>query len=152
MKNIFLFSLLFSLHFFSNNLFSQTKQFEGTWIRINTTYKFEFDLILKHKENNQVEGYFIWKVVHYDEGSSFSKNHYKNRLGTTGKEFVKGNYNPNTKEYLLKGYKKEDPNRIIGLDTYRIKMDQNGDIGGTTRTSGTWQGRINGKGVDMDVL
>ena len=109
-------------------------------------------MVLKHKENHDVEGYFIWKVTRYDEGSSFSINHYKDKLGTSGQEFVKGNYNPNTQEYILKGYKKEDPNSIIGLDTYHIKVDQNGDIGGTTKTSGSWQGRINGKEVPMNIL
>ena len=152
MKNIFLYTIIFSIQFFSTNLLSQTKQFEGEWIKYNTTYVFEFDLLLKHKESDLVEGYFIWKVVRYDEGSLMSKKHYENKLGTTGKEFLKGNYNPNTQEYTLKGFKKEDPNNIIGLDTYRLKVDENGDIGGTTRTSGSWQGRINGKEILVDVL
>ncbi|MFT5383429.1 MAG: hypothetical protein ACI81W_000827 [Saprospiraceae bacterium] len=152
MKNI-LFSILFlSTQFFSNSLFSQLKKFEGTWIKLNTTYVFDFDLVLNHAENNTVQGYFIWKVIKYDEGNFRSINHYKDKLGATGKEFVKGSYNPYIREYLIKGYKKEDPNNIIGLDTYHIKVDQNNDIGGTTNANGSHLGRINGKEVSVEVL
>jgi hypothetical protein len=152
MKNTFFSILLLISPFFSNSLYSQVKQFEGTWTKLNTTYLFEFDLVLNHLENNNVEGYFIWKVIKYDKGSFMSINHYGERLGTTGKEFVKGTYNPATREYLLKGYKKEDPNSIIGLDTYHLKVDQNNDIGGTTNANGSNLGRINGKEVSVYVL
>ena len=152
MKNVIIVSLFLSIQLFSNSLFSQVKQFEGTWIKLNTTYLFEFDLVLTHKNNNTVEGYFVWKVIRYDEGSALSKDHYKDRLGTIAKEFIKGSYHPDTREYLLKGYKKEDPNHIIGLDTYYLKVDQNNDIGGTTNANGSHLGRINGKEMAVEVL
>ena len=133
------------------NLSAQVRQFSGTWTKLNTTYVFEFDLILKH-QGNKVEGYFIWKVVQYDENSNTSKSHYEDRLGLTGKEYVRGSWYPSKNMYKFKGYRKDDPHQIIGLDHYELNLDQQGDIGGRTRTFGTWLGRINGKLVIMDLL
>jgi len=59
--------------------------------------------------------------------------------------------NPATKEYFLKGYKKEDPNMIISTDHYRLKLDENGDIGGDSKAHNTWKGRINGNAVKNDL-
>ncbi len=152
MKNCLLFLLLFSSNLIPNILTAQTSQFTGTWTKLNTTYVFEFDLILKHQANGQVEGYFSWKVVQYDKKSPSSKQYYEDKIGMTAKEFVRGTYNPKTKEYQLHGYKKEDPNQIIGTDNYRLKVDQNGDIGGKTQSHGPWKGRINGKSVLMEIV
>ena len=121
----------------ATTLFGQKKIFTGVWTKINTTYSFEFDLFLKIKEGNKVEGYFLWKVVQYDKNNKFSENHYQNRIGKTAKEYVKGTYNPSAGKYHLKGYKKDDPHSIIGIDTYEITEDKKGRIGGTSNTNGT---------------
>jgi len=84
MKNLFLF-LLFSI---STTLLSQTQQYNGTWTKINTTY--QFDLILKINSSNQVEGYFIWKVIKYDEKNVLSKQHYEKKINWIAKEYVRG--------------------------------------------------------------
>ena len=143
MKNLLLF--LFILN--SATLLSQTKQFNGSWTKINTTYEFEFDLILNVKNSNQVEGYFVWKVVNYDNNNNSSKQYYEKKIGMTAKEYVSGTYDKLKGEYTLKGYKKEDSNKIIGMDTYNLKVDEYGDIGGTTNANGSWLGRINGKHI-----
>jgi len=143
MKNFLLFLLLAS----SSTLLSQTQQFNGTWTKVNTTYQFDFELTLKINSSNQVEGYFLWKVIKYDEHNILSKQHYENKLNLTAKEYVKGVYYPSKGEYLLKGYKKEDPNSIIGIDIYKLTIDENGELGGTTNSNGSWLGRINGRQV-----
>ena len=148
MKNLFLILLLLSV----TALFSQTQQFNGTWTKVNTTYEFEFDLILEVKTSNRVEGYFIWKLVRSDENNTLSKQYYEKKMGMTGKEYVKGTYHSASGEYILRGYKKQDPNAIIGMDTYHLKLGENGDIGGTTNANGTWLGRIKGKQVRIDLL
>ena len=130
----------------------QVKQFNGTWTKINTTYEFDFILTLRIDKANQVEGHFDWKVVKYDEHNNSSKQYYENKIGMTAKEFVRGRYDTTNNELNLKGYKKEDPNNIIGLDIYTLKIDENGNIGGTTNALGTWLGRIHGKPVVMEVL
>ena len=143
---LLLFSIAFTALSFSS-ISAQTKHFTGNWTKIGTTYDFSFTLHLKHLHGNKVKGYFKWELVSYDENYPLSVNHYKNRIGKKAKEFVSGTYDKSTKTYHLKGYKKEDPDLIIGKDYYKIQVDENGDIGGDTRTSGTWQGRINGKYV-----
>ena len=147
MKNLFL--ILFLLNVTS--VCSQTQQFNGTWTKVNTSYQFDFDLILEVKESNRVEGYFIWKLVRFDENNTSSKQYYQKKLGMTGKEYVKGTYNRSSGEYILKGYKKQDPNAIIGMDTYHLKLGENGDIGGTTNANGSWLGRIKGTPVKIDL-
>ena len=148
MKNLFLILLLLNV----TTLFSQTNHFNGTWTKIDTTYEFDFELVLNEKGSNRVEGYFTWKVVRYDENSTFSKQYYEKKMGRTGKEYVKGTYNHAEGVYKLKGYKKHDPHAIIGLDTYNLKLDDNGEIGGTTNANGTWLGRIWGSKVKIDLL
>ena len=130
---------------------AQERHFQGTWTMIGTTYIFEFDLFLKHDANDNVVGHFDWKVVSYDKNSPSSKDYYEPKLGTKAKEFVRGTFNATTKEYFLKGYKKEDPHLIISTDHYRLKLDENGDIGGDSKAHNTWKGRINGNAVKNDL-
>ena len=96
-----------------------------------------------------MKGVFHWELVNYDENFPASKAYYKEKIGLQAKEYVRGTYNASTKEYILKGYKKDDPHLIIGLDLYRIKEDENGHIGGDTKTEGTWKGRINGQSPSL---
>jgi len=127
---------------FCLNLNAQTHLFHGSWTRVGTSYLFEFDLHLEHTGNN-VEGYFIWKFVQYDETDGFGADYYKDKIGLTAREYVHGTWNPADHSYHLKGYKKDDPNMIIALDEYLLRMDDNGDLGGDTCSHGTWLGRIN---------
>ena len=111
---------------------------------------FDFELTLKTGNSDAVTGFFIWKVVLYDEQNFMSKLHYQNKIDLTAIEYVKGVYNSTTGECDLKGYKKDDPNNIIALDTYKLKIDQNGEIGGTTNSNGSWLGRI--QGIEIESL
>ena len=79
----------------------------------------------------------------YDEYDDASREYYSDKLGLTAKEYVKGTFDPAKNEYYLTGYKKDDPNLIIGIDTYRLKVDEYENIGGTTKANGSWKGRIN---------
>lgn len=142
--------LIFILN--ATTLFCQTKNFTGVWTKVKTTYTFEFDLTLDIKEQDKVEGYFKWTVVQYDKNNPLSKNYYQNKIGKTATEYIKGTYAPSQNKYYLKGYKKDDPDNIIGIDTYEIKVDKSGNIGGTTNANGTWLGRINGKQVEINFL
>jgi len=151
MRKYLLFAFFALLSLNPSELIAQEKHFEGTWTMIGTTYVFEFDLYLKHDAKNNVAGHFDWKVVNYDKHSPASKDYYQPKLGTAAKEFVRGSFNPTTKEYYLKGYKKEDPNLIISTDIYRLKVDENGDIGGDSKAHNTWKGRINGNAVQNDL-
>lgn len=146
------FLFLTLLVFITATSFSQTKTYNGSWTKILSTYQFDFDLVLEVNESNQVEGYFVWELVEYDKYNTLSIEYYENKVGMTGTEYVKGTYDPTTQEYKLEGYKKDDPNVIIGLDVYQLKVDDEGNIGGTTSANGTWFGRINGQPKPLDPL
>ena len=148
MRKILVLILLFN----AATLFCQTKHFTGDWTKINTTYSFEFDLTLNIKEDNKVEGYFHWKVVQYDKKNKLSQDYYENKIGKTATEYVSGTYIPSEQKYYLKGYEKDDPHSIIGIDTYEITEDKKGNIGGPTNANGSWQGRINGRLVEFNFL
>ncbi len=152
MKKLLLSLLLFSPTLFHIETVAQTKYFQGNWTKLGTTYDFQFELQLHVTHNNQVKGVFHWTFVQYDKNFSPSKDYYESKLGLTAKEYVRGTYDPKTRQYILKGYKKDDPHQIIGLDLYRIKEDGNGNIGGDSRAHNTWQGRINGKEIQADQV
>lgn len=128
---------------------AQIQLFHGTWTRLGTGYVFDFDLKLEHGAGNKVQGFFDWKFVQYDEKDPFSVSYYKDKIGLTAKEYVKGTYDPATKTYHVTGYAKDDPDAIISLDEYLLKVDGNGDLGGETRSQNTWLGRINAKSLPL---
>ena len=136
--------------FFAYRLDAQIKHFKGNWTKLETTYDFKFDLYIQFTSGNQVKGVFHWEVMNYDENLEWSKEYYREKIGDAAKEYVRGTYNPKTKQYILKGYKKDDPNLIIGLDLYRLKENENGDIDGDSKTNNTWKGRVNGKRIRVD--
>ncbi len=144
--------VLFLFVLVGNISLCQTHQYFGTWTKINTTYQFDFDLTLEVKDANQVEGYFNWKLVHYDENNMLSKKYYEKKIDMTAIEYVKGTYDESKGEYVLKGYEKRDPNAIIGTDTYHLKISNNGNIEGTTNANGSWLGRIKGQQNKLDLM
>ncbi len=143
LKNLF-FSILLAASLLPYEGISQMKHFHGAWTKINTTYVFEFDLHLEFKENNQVEGYFDWTILKCHEKSIMSKAYYKDKIGKSAKEYVRGTFNPTSRELLMKGYRKEDPHSIIGIDHYKLKLKENGQLEGQTKADGNWKGRIKG--------
>lgn len=125
----------------------QTHLYYGTWTRLGNEYIFEFDLHLEHSTGNKVTGYFNWKFVQYDKNDAFSVSYYEDKIGMTAKEYVSGTWDATARTYHFKGYKKDDPNAIIALDEYRLKVDGNGDLSGDTRSHDSWLGRINPKAL-----
>jgi hypothetical protein len=56
---------------------------------------------------------------------------------------VEGTFSIDTSALTLRGTRTDDPNAIIGVDTYRLAVSPNGQyIVGLTENNGTWQGRI----------
>lgn len=132
-------------------LLAQNKHFCGTWTKENTTYQFNFNLQLSFTAGQGVEGYFDWALVRFDEYDERSSTYYKNKIGATAREYVRGTYNSSTKSYILKGYKKDDPQHIISLDTYYLMEDENREVSGTSDAHGSQKGRINGKCSEKEL-
>lgn len=147
MKTAFILVLFFSTCWLGAT--AQTHLFQGSWTRLGTSYRFDFELHLEHGAGNSVKGYFNWKFVQYDENDSFSVSYYRDKIGATAREYVSGTWNPADRTYRLKGYKTEDPHAIIAMDEYLLKVDGNGDLGGDTRSHDSWLGRINAKALSL---
>ncbi len=75
--------VLFLFVLVGNISLCQTHQYFGTSTKINTTYQFDFDLTLEVKDANQVEGYFNWKLVRYNENNMLSKKYYAKKIDMT---------------------------------------------------------------------
>ena len=90
----------------SQSALAQSYQFQGSWTKLNTTYVFDFELVLNKTGNNQVNGTFFWQLVNYDEGSALSKSHYENKIGLTAREYVRGSYHPGKKSVFFRGIQK----------------------------------------------
>jgi rRNA maturation endonuclease Nob1 len=77
--------------------------------------------------NGEINGQIIWTLQN-------TKNRKKiNKVGSSGVEFVKGNYNPQTLRIFLQGYGKNDPDGIITLNKYELYLSKdNQQISGKT--------------------
>jgi hypothetical protein len=63
------------------------------------------------------------------------------KIGLSATEFVRGSYDPGARILRLSGYRKDDPNEVIGLDKDKLFLADNGNaLGGITESGGTWQG------------
>jgi hypothetical protein len=63
--------------------------------------------------------------------------------------YVRGRYDAASRVLALEGYRKEDPLAVIGLDTYRLLLAENGlALAGMTSNHGDWQGRFWATRVD----
>jgi len=136
MKFPTLFSLAFILIFPA--VMCAQNSVEGSWKgewSNNIGHYFTFELTLKQGGTNTVEGAFTWTIVE----SPYTDE--KPKLGMTAVEYVRGQFDPKSRKLSLTGYKKEDPNRIIGLDYYTLTLTENGRIlEGPTRNNNTWKG------------
>jgi hypothetical protein len=65
---------------------------------------------------------------------------YAGKEGRTGVEYIWGSYAPQSRSLNLEGYRRDDPQGILGLDKYRLTLSENlGEIQGITWDHGTWK-------------
>ena len=103
----------------------------GTWDSGAFIYKAEMHLSVT--EDNQVEGRIEWTLERSPNPDDAPK------IGLQGTEFVAGAYQPGPRLLSLEGYNKDDPNGILGLDTYRLLLSENREVlGGITANHGKW--------------
>lgn len=96
-------------------------------------YLFTGDVTLVAKEDGELTGQIVWTM------KRSSREEEKAKLGMIGTEYIRGSYNFKTRIIELEGYKKDDPNNVIGLDHYRVLFAPNGAcLGGLTENHGNW--------------
>lgn len=85
--------------------------------------------------SNEIDGQIVWTL----EKSPFEDE--QSKIGLSGVEYVRGTFNPQTLEVDFTGYKKDDPDQIIGMDHYKLTLSVDGTrLTGKTENYGDWKG------------
>lgn len=109
---------------------------KGYWISPKG-FLFTANVRLRVSQDFSVEGEIGWVL----ERSPREED--KPKLGLSATEYVRGSYDPRARILRLEGYRKDDPNQVIGLDKYHLVLaDSSQVLGGITWDHGTWQGLI----------
>lgn len=109
---------------------------KGNWVSPKG-FLYTANARLRVAQNFSVEGEISWVL----ERSPRTEDKPKLGLGAT--EYVRGSYDPRARILRLEGYRKDDPNQVIGLDKYHLVVaDSNQVLGGITWDHGSWQGLI----------
>ena len=88
--------------------------------------------------NGSIRGQIVWTLRKAGKNAGALAG----EVGLTGTEYVQGQM-AGDGFFVLEGYRKDDPNNIIGLDKYRLALAENGNvIGGITRDNGPWTGQF----------
>ena len=133
MKSYFIFCLLF---LFSLQTNAQNQDVLGKWKgewSNHLGYYYKFVLDLREDQFGDIVGEFVWKLI------KSPRQDERKKLGLTAIEYVNGSYK--RKKLRLKGIRKDDPHRVIGIDVYELTLSENHDIlNGITENHGTWKG------------
>ena len=107
----------------------------GTWL--SDTFTYEAEMTLAAEPSGKVGGTIRWTLRRSPRASE------QNKLGRTGVEHVRGEFHPALGLLVVEGYRKDDPDNILGLDRYRLAVGENRQtMAGVTRDHGTWKGRF----------
>ncbi|MCB0100558.1 MAG: hypothetical protein H6635_17200 [Anaerolineales bacterium] len=102
-------------------------------------YLYTGEATLNVNDAYEIDGQIVWTMVRtpfVDE---------QTKTGLSGVEYVRGTFNPDTFEVDFTGYKREDPNKVIGTDHYKLTLSADGtQLNGRTENYGDWKGLIAG--------
>ena len=119
-----------------------TSRFKGQWTNPRG-HVYAADFTLEIKPDGAAEGAITWTLVKSPRENEQAK------LGRTGVEHVRGRYDAGCRVLTLEGWRKDDPDSILGLDTYRLVLSDNGQaLVGPTRSHGSWEGRFDATRAD----
>ena len=117
MKNVFLFlTILLSLQ-----TVAQVSYDKGEWTKINGGDNFTGFLRMEIKDS-VVTGEIIWTFVSIDSADANLVKYYKGQKGKMGIENVTGIYSAKTHDIQFEGLTKTDPDLVIGMDKYLLKL------------------------------
>jgi hypothetical protein len=140
MKKLFLF---LAAALFVHAGIAQVSYYKGEWTRKNKQELFTGIFKIGIKKDGKATGQFVWTVLAVDSTNSSFLDMYSGKAGMCGIEYVEGTFNAKTNDFYLEGKLKDDPNLIIGLDKYHLKLAANKQIiYGTTETEGTNEGLV----------
>jgi len=115
---------------------SGPSKWSGQWTS-PTGFLYLADVDLEIKPDGTAEAAITWMLAASPREGELKK------LGAKGIEYVRGRYDKASGVLALEGYRKEDPSQVIGLDTYRLVIAENGKaLAGVTSNHGDWLGRF----------
>jgi hypothetical protein len=108
---------------------------QGLWS--SDTHEYAATIRLNAAGNGQVEGTINWTL------RKSPRPEYQAKIGQTGVEHVRGTFRTDGSLLSLDGYRLDDPNKILGMDKYRLVVSDNRKtLGGVTWDHGGWGGRL----------
>jgi len=111
----------------------------GTWTNPRGSVFFA-EVQVEPVSRDSVAARFRWTLLRSPQENA--------KLGRSATEFARGRYDPTSQLLLLQGYRKEDPDTVIGLDGYRLLVANGGDaLVGITDDGGTGEGRFSARRV-----
>lgn len=139
MKTISIFIILSFVFFIAN---SQTVYYKGEWTKVNS--QSNFSCILKLAiQDTIVNADILWMYIAIDSSDILAVDYYKNKKGSMGIEYATGHYTSKTRDIIIQGQSKTDPDLLISLDKYILKLSLNKQvIYGETYSNGDRDGLV----------
>lgn len=126
-----------------------TMYFRGEWTKLNSADLFSGVFKINIDADGGVTGELLWTYLATDERDTFLVKHYAGKKGKRAIEFVEGNYNSSTHDMYFEGKNRTDPEEVIGVDKYSLKLSADKKVlYGRTATEGTNEGMFYAVQVD----
>jgi hypothetical protein len=100
---------------------AQVSYYKGEWTKVNSQENFSA-LVRLDVKDSLVTGEIIWTFIAIDSTNGDLVKYYKGQKGKMGIENVKGMYSAKTHDIQFEGMSKTDPDLIIGMDKYLLKL------------------------------
>ena len=114
----------------------------GHWTQKGNSNDFGFKAKLTIDTSNNVDGVITWSVIRV---KSATVRYYSARMKSTAREYVKGTYAPASKSLQFHGVRKNDPDKIVSMDSYDINLTSDNRVVGKSKgNKGLWDGIMSG--------
>ncbi|MEQ1783141.1 MAG: hypothetical protein ABMA14_17430 [Hyphomonadaceae bacterium] len=116
----------------------------GVWTRKNSEYEYQAELRFAAPVQGKITGEIRWMLVQSPQAEE------QNKIGMRGTEYLEGKYDARAHVADVAGVRLDDPNNILGTDTYRFMMSLDGlqVIGLSLTNDRNWTGRLDLARVD----
>ncbi len=105
----------------------------GNWTGDWTSNSANFTAAANFAESGgKVSGQIIWTL------RRTSKPDKAYKVGLSATEFVQGTFDPTTRMVKMRGFRKDDPNNIVILDSYSLSLAENGQMMSGKTKNGTF--------------